>query len=356
MDDTRNYTEEVIPFTAGDGFQLNLIHITGPNAPTKSPVMLVHGAGVRANIFRAPIDTGIVDTLIAEGYDVWLENWRASIDLETTEWTLDQAAKFDHPYAVEKILELTGAKSIKAIVHCQGSTSFMMSAIAGLVPAVDTVISNAVSLHPVPPSFSRFKLKFAVPFVSLLTKYLNPHWGVKANGIVQKGIVGVVRLFHHECDNTSCKMVSFSYGSGFPALWLHENLNDETHEWLKEEFKNVPLKFFRYMAKYVEKGCLLGLDGLESLPKDFTEYEPKTNARFIFFTGDKNLCFLPESQENTFRYFDQISPNFHSFYEMKNYSHLDIFMGINAAKDVFPKMMAELDKPNSKEEAASQVA
>ena len=44
-------------------------------------ILLVHGAGVRANIFQAPVRTTLVDLLVEHGFDVWLENWRASIDL-----------------------------------------------------------------------------------------------------------------------------------------------------------------------------------------------------------------------------------------------------------------------------------
>ena len=49
--------ERVVPFTAGDGFACNLINVRGEHEPTKGPVILVHGAGVRANIFRAPVET-----------------------------------------------------------------------------------------------------------------------------------------------------------------------------------------------------------------------------------------------------------------------------------------------------------
>ncbi len=78
-----------MPFTAGDGFACNLINVRGPQEATRGPVLLVHGAGVRANIFRAPVRTSLVDYLVARGYDVWLENWRASIDLPPTSgvWT-----------------------------------------------------------------------------------------------------------------------------------------------------------------------------------------------------------------------------------------------------------------------------
>src|SRR5262245_50450899 len=126
--------ETVVPFTAGDGLRCNLLHIEGGRAPTRGPVLLVHGAGVRANIFRPPLPVTLVDTLVNAGYDVWLENWRASIDLPPNRWTLDQAARYDHPVAVRTVLDATGANTLKAIIHCQGSTSFMMSAVAGLTP------------------------------------------------------------------------------------------------------------------------------------------------------------------------------------------------------------------------------
>ena len=72
---------DVIPVTADDGTVLNLHHVTGERPATRGPVVLVHGAGVRANIFRPPGQTTLVDMLVDDGWDVWLENWRASIDL-----------------------------------------------------------------------------------------------------------------------------------------------------------------------------------------------------------------------------------------------------------------------------------
>ncbi len=129
-------TERVVEFTAGDGLQCNVINVRGEQAPTKGPVLLVHGAGVRANIFRAPSGRNLVDLLVDGGWDVWLENWRASIEIPHNHWTLDQAAVYDHPQAVQTVCAQTGADEIKAVIHCQGSTSFMMSALAGLVPQV----------------------------------------------------------------------------------------------------------------------------------------------------------------------------------------------------------------------------
>lgn len=243
------YVERVVPFATSDGRAGNVINVRGPIAPPRPPVPLVHGAGVRANIFRAPTDTTIVDLLIERGHDVWLENWRASIDFEPVEWTLDQAAVYDHPAAVRTVCRETGAARINAVIHCQESTSFMMSAVAGLVPEVQTIVANAVSLHPVVPRFSKLKLRFALPALGTMTPFLNPHWGDDAPTLLAKAMVASVRTLHRECDNSVCRMVSFIYGSGFPALWRHDNLDSGTHDWIRQEFGAVPLSFFRQMAR-----------------------------------------------------------------------------------------------------------
>ena len=337
-------TERVVPFRARDGFAANLINVRGSDRAEKGPVLLVHGAGVRANIFRAPSGRNLVDRLVADGYDVWLENWRASIDFEPNEWTLDQAAVYDHPAAVETVVQETGSPTIKAIIHCQGSTSFMMSAVAGLVPQVTTIVANAVTLHPVIPAWSRLKIGYAIPAVGKLIDYLNPQWGLHAPGVTPKVLNGIVRLSHHECSNPVCKQVSFTYGSGFPALWRHENLNDETHDWLRSEFAHVPITFFDQMRVCVAAGRLVSVDRHDELPRDFAAQPPKTDARFVFFTGLENRCFLPESQVRTFKWFESHQPGRHAIHELPGYSHLDVFMGKNADRDVFPLMLAELER------------
>ena len=42
-------TDEVIPFVTADGRAGNVVHVVGHHAPVRGPVILVHGAGVRAN-------------------------------------------------------------------------------------------------------------------------------------------------------------------------------------------------------------------------------------------------------------------------------------------------------------------
>jgi pimeloyl-ACP methyl ester carboxylesterase len=336
------YQEEVIPFKSGDGFDCHLIHVQGRTPPTMGPVLLVHGAGVRANIFRAPVPVNIVDYLITRGHDVWLENWRASIDLPFNHWNLDEAAVYDHPAAVDTVLRHTGADTLKAIVHCQGSTSFMFAAVAGLLPRVSVIVSNAVSLHTVIPEWSRFKMPAAVPILKQQTPYLDCQWPDHQDSAIARATVEAVRLTHHECDSIYCKMVSFVYGAGFPALWSHANLNDETHAWIHQEFGKVPITFFEQMLKCVHAGHLVPVSSL-GLPNDFTARPPQTDARIALFAGLNNQCFLPESQQRTHEWLNSHAPNRHALHLVPHYGHLDIFIGKDSDKDVFPVIAQELE-------------
>jgi pimeloyl-ACP methyl ester carboxylesterase len=337
--------DEVVGFTAGDGLELNLIHVRGPSAPTRPPVLLVHGAGVRANIFRAPSGRTLVDMLVDEGWDVWLENWRASIDIPRRRWTLDDAAVHDHPAAVRTVLEHTKADEVRAVIHCQGSTSFMMSAVAGLVPDVSVIVSNAVSLHPVVNRKAKLKLRYLIPPTARVLGYLDPQWGVTgAPWVLPKILAAYVDVTHRECDNRVCKLASFTYGTGEPTLWRHENLNAETHDWLSNEFADVPLTFFEQILASVEAGHLVAADAHPALPHSFVDTPPKTDARFAFFAGALNACFEAESQVRTHAWFDAHEPGRHTVTIVPDYGHLDIFMGARAAQDVFPTMISELER------------
>jgi len=331
---------DTIPFRAADGFSCNLWRLRRNSPAVKGPVLLVHGAGVRSNIFNPPTQKNLIDFLDEAGYDVWLENWRASTECSRNEWDLDQAAENDHPAAVREVCRIAETPSVKAVIHCQGSTSFMISAVKGLIPQVKTIISNAVSLHPIVPEASEFKMNYVLPLVSPITDYLNPKWGDDAPDFKAKMFRTLVNLTHWENDTNVGKFVSFIYGSGFPALWELENLNPETKEWIRNEFGNVPVSFFNHIKKCIKAGRLVSADNRI----DYSLDKPKTDARFVFFAGKMNKCFRYESQMESFHYFNRMKPDYHRMYLYDTYSHLDIFLGKNADKDIFPTMLKELEE------------
>jgi hypothetical protein len=176
----------ILPVRAGDGRLLTLHHVRRAGEPrgARGPVVLAHGTGVRANLFYTPpLQTTIVDALLAAGHDVWLESWRGSIDLDTCEYTLDQVAAHDHPALVRAVLEETERPSLKAVVHCEGSTSFTMAAFAGLVRQVTHVVSNAVSLHVELTPASRRRLEVLILLLKPSMPGLDPQWAIRPPGV-----------------------------------------------------------------------------------------------------------------------------------------------------------------------------
>jgi hypothetical protein len=79
---------DIIPFKAYDGFECNLWRLKHDHSKHRGPVMLVHGAGVRANIFNPPNEVNMLDMLADAGYDVFLENWRASTEFSPNKWSV----------------------------------------------------------------------------------------------------------------------------------------------------------------------------------------------------------------------------------------------------------------------------
>jgi hypothetical protein len=338
----RDHVTDVQPLTALDGRPLTVVHVRGRHTPTRGPVLVVHGAGVRAELFRPPTARTFVDALLDDGWDVWLLNWRASIDLEPYPWTLDQAAAYDHPAGVAHVLAATGAERLKAVVHCQGSTSFMMALVAGLLPQVDTVVSNAVSLHPVVPSFSAFKIGRVAPLVARALPFVSPAWGDRPPHTLARLMVWFVRATHRECDNSVCRMVSFTYGTGWPALWSHANLDDATHDWVRGEFAEVPLSFFAQMHACIRAGHLVSVKSIEGLPRSYVAQAPRTDARIVLLAGEDNRCFLAESQRRTFEFLHSHRPGRDRLHLLPGYGHLDVFLGRNAAADTYPLILEEL--------------
>ena len=335
---------ETIEFPARDGFMLNFKRLR-PESGEGEPLLLVPGTGVRANLFNPPTDNLLKD-LTKRGFDLWMLNWRSSIDLPWVRYTLDDAAVLDMPSAVRELRKRTGVDKVKAVIHCQGSCAFMMAITAGLLPDVSLVISNSVALHPVMPWQARLKLPLAVAFLNYeKIRGINPQWGLHAPRLLPKLLTWFVNATHDECDNAVCKQTSFMYGYGHPTLWRHENLNDATHEWIKGEFGQVPLSYYGQIADSSAAGEMVSTGTYPELPPLFTAEAPQTDARFVFMTGDRNQTFLPIGMGRTFEYFERHQPGKHTFQKFAEYGHLDVFIGEHNNRDVNPFIIDELSKP-----------
>lgn len=329
---------------ADDGVTITLTRVRGAAEPTKTPVLLVHGVGMRAESFRPPAIRSIVDALIDDGWDVWLLNWRGSIDLDPRPWTLDHVALYDLPAAVRHIVAQTGAESVKVVAHCAGAASVSMAVVAGLLPEVDTVVANGVSLHPVMPPFARTKLHVLRSMMQNRQPYVDIAWGDGPERGMRRLTRMAVRAWHTECTNASCNMASFAIGSGRPALWLHENLDDATHEWISGEFGKIPMSFYAQLAASDRAGQLVSILPRKGLPERYAATAPQSDARFTLLVGGKSRAFLPAGQRATYGFLDTHQPGRHSVRVLPDYGYADVFLGTRAHAEVFPLIVGELNR------------
>lgn len=342
----RGLRRRIVPYQAQDGFGLTLQHLRGDREPTRGPVLLSPGAGLRAEVFYGqPSGRTIVEALLAEGYDVWSQNWRGSIDCPPNLYTLDRVARFDHPAAVATVLEESQASTLKAIVHCQGSVSFTMAAVAGLVPEVTHVVSSAVSLHVRTTRSTRAKQVLMLPPASILTPYADAQWGIRPTAPPAHALAAVARVVRRECDNPVCAMASYMYGTGPDVLCRHANLDRDVHAWLGRELGFAPFRgLLRQLVKSTTARHVVPAERLPGMPESYVAGPPRTEARFTFVVGAENRMFLPAGQRASFEHFAEHAPGRHEFHQLDGIGHLDWFLGRDAAERAFPVMLSGLER------------
>ena len=111
-------------FLAGDGTPLRLTRYQGGS---KGPVILSHCIGVSSLMYATDtIETNLLEYLYAREFDVWLLDFRFSIELPASrnQATMDDVATQDYPAAVSKVRELAGADSVQVVAHGVGSSTF----------------------------------------------------------------------------------------------------------------------------------------------------------------------------------------------------------------------------------------
>ena len=317
-------------------------------------VVLLHGLTTSTDMFVMPEHYNIVNYLLDKGYtDVWSVDWRGSMrysyDLFPTKFTMDDIALYDMPAAFAKIRQVVGPDArIHVIAHCVGSLTFMMSLYAGLIDGVTSVISNSVSLTPRVPKWCHIKLTVA-PIIFRQNTDFNPRWSYYPGHLTfDKLLTKWISLWHPECQVPACHIVSFMWGAGRPAAWMHENLDEVTHRRTGDLFGPVNINYYHHVRTMVSKGAAVKMypndPRYDRLPNEYLQNAAEINTPILFVTGAENRVFL-DSNIVTYETIRRLNPN--QRIELKvfdGYGHQDPFMGKDSCDDIFPKFICFLDK------------
>ena len=329
-------------FTTEDGVTLRLTRYQGGD---KGPVMLVHGLGVASSIFSTDtIDTNMLEYLFGQGYDVWLLDFRVSIDLPASaqQSTGDQVATYDYPAAIAKVKEVSGARTVQCVVHCYGASTFFMSMLAGLQD-VRSIVCSQIATNIVVPTATRIKTGLHVPSfldqlgISSLTAYVDSTADWKER-LYDKAL-GLYALSEAQgwCDSPVCHRITFMYA----PLYRHATLNNLLHERLHELFGIGNMQTFEHLAVLCRRGVAVSFDGQDV----YMPHIDRLQLPICFIHGAQNECYLPESTELTFDLLrEKFGDERYSRQVIPGYGHIDCIFGKNAVNDVYPYVLAHLEQ------------
>jgi cholesterol oxidase len=335
---------EIHSFRTRDRKTLRLTRYKGGS---KGPLIFSHGLGVSSLIFSLDtIDVNLLEFFHGAGYDCWLLDYRASVDLSycREQWTADDVADYDYPAAVDKVREVTGASSVQMLVHCFGSTAFFMAMLRGLEGVRSAVVSQ-VAMDAVVPWWPQGVL------AALRTPSLFEAAGidvVNARATVAEGPTGrladaalwpmLLLTGRRPAISATSNRITALYGQ----LYEYEQLNQATMESaLPLMFGEANISAFKQLALIARAGHIVSAGGDE-------RYLPnigRLKLPICFIHGAENACFLPRSTELTLlRLARAHGPSLYQRNVIPGYGHIDCIFGKNAARDVYPYMFAHLEK------------
>jgi cholesterol oxidase len=305
--------------------------------------MLTHGLGVSSLIFSIDtIETNLLEYLFEAGYDVWLLDYRVSIELNSCweKFTGDEVALYDYPAAVEHIRRNVNCDDILVVAHCFGATTFTMAMLAGL-QGVRAAVLSQICTDVVAARLTRLKASLHLEDVikamgiDSLTAYAD-----KNRGWVDALYDNFLKLYPIEKDEQANsavhRRITFLYGT----LYELDNLNDATFRALHEMFGTANIAAFDHLAEMVRQGKVVDKEGGDTYLPHIRKFDVPT--RIIH--GAENACFAPISTEKSLERLARANgAKSLSRVVIPDYGHIDCVFGKNAARDVYPRIQEHLD-------------
>jgi cholesterol oxidase len=324
-------------------------------------------------------DQSLAAMLYAQGWDVWLFEYRVSPLLRASAKfsSMDDIAACDIPAAVDRVLAHlqagqpssdTAKGQLFVFSHCVGSASMGMSLLGGHLtyqdqtPKVAGVLFSQFLPHVVGSVTAQMRLQVA----SLLVNGLGLQYLEFAAGTCQAdGLHALLdRLFasmhvepHEMCpgehdlrqirpDTTSCKRMSGLLSRLFRHDQLVESTQQQpgTHEKLDQYFGRTNLGVFLHGAKCVEYERLVDADGQNIYVTD------ENVRRFMampvmLLHGEDNVLFDKDSLDETWRQFgrafgpQRLLTRHDRALLATGHAHFDCTIGKRAPELIFPKVI-----------------
>jgi len=328
--------------------QLKLTNYAGGS---KGPILLAAGFSMAASSYATPTtDTTLTEYLFEHGYDVWLFDYRASIELASShqEFTIDDIAREDWPHAVDEVRRRTGAESVQVLGHCVGSVSILMALLSGL-DGVRSVVCSQFTTQPVTGWLNR--LKNALHMGQLMTaigvRGIRPDTGHGIADAVADIAFGLIpRPRGEHCSQPICRFLNATFG----LTHTHSQLDDNTHRAFPTLFGFGEVRPINQLAMMTKRNWAVDINGDDV----YCTHPNRLALPILFLQGERNYIFLPEGTKKTVAWLSSHNdPSLYTYTELPGYAHLDALIGRDTERDVYPHIVEHLDLFNADSEGPS---
>ncbi len=372
---------EIVTHRTTDGAPIRLTRFRGG---AKGPVILANGFGFKGmgfamNTYPEGQDQSLVGMLAGVGYDVWIFDHRASPANDTpgespaVNYTIDDIAAIDWPWAIETVREKTGARDVQLLVHCLGALTAMMSLMGGHAQGVRNMIVSQFSVHPVTGWFNQMKAdthfaqllhgdaetdmaaalaaltgnpvieKLAEPrdLFDLGTRVPPPgrmSQQAQLDAAIDALVYSVPFPTAERCYNPTCHRIFGVFG----PVYNHDQLNAATHDALGQVVGPVATWPFVQLAKIMQQGRAVSANG-----KDIYFGTPsRLDFPIHFISGELNQLVLPSTTLRSQKWLQSTLPASAAKFTRQvygGYGHMDCLVGRDAARDVIPDLIKRLN-------------
>src|SRR4029077_3458598 len=227
--------------------------------------------------------------------------------------------------------------------HCVGSMTLLMSLLSGL-QGVRSALCSALTFYPISPLAHRVranldlgKLLTAAHVETLTTDF-------DSQKLQDKLVDSVLKMFPspEQCTSAVCRRILGIYGD----VYKHAMLNDATHNAIHEMFGVANVTTFNHLAAMVRAEKIVDKNGEDTYltPQNLK----RVNIPITFLRGAENPLFLPEGSTKTLKTLAAANDALlYDRIEFPIYAHMDCYMGRDAARDIFPSIVAALDRHNA---------
>lgn len=330
-----------------------LIHYGG-RTQTKGPVIVAGGFGMPSwSLTALTIEKNLVEYLIEHGYDVWLFDYDSGSDLPSarTSFTLDDIAD-DWTRAIPEVCRRSGRETVQCLGHCVGSAGLLMAVLQGNldVPSrVRSMVCAQYTLFPYGSALNRAKNLLGVgQLLELLgVETVSPDTAPTLKDVALDLALRPIPLpAGEQCGESVCRWINAIYG----LTHAHAQLNDDTHAEIGDIFGVGNLTALRQIGLTMVRQRLVDARGRDV-------YLTEENLRHFtmpvhFVAGVRNYIFRPKGARRSVGLLrhvnrDEAAKDYFTVDYLPGYAHLDAMIGRDAARDVFPRILAKLDQYES---------